>query len=213
MTDRRDISKLNLRTIDKHPLFFEQAKKAWEEDENVEGIMCFMPNTLRLGFLADNIWEFKKFGVYEKALYEAYLTTRTNNHHYSQDMLTAFFNWADREKLRLLGSLIPEGESFTLYRGVSGKGRARRVCSFSWTESPNIAAWFAKRFSDLGDPAVFKVTVPREQILFCCDERNEKEYVLALPLPAKPRRVLPMPEPKIERTTMEQYLKAKKGEK
>ena len=190
---------LNLRTLHKHPASLEYAHKAWRE-RNVRRIMCYMPNTRCLAFVADNIWPLIEAGKYEEALYDAYTITRVNFSNWSLNHLMFLFEVADREKMKSQGSQIPPGNNFTLYRGVSGKGRARRVNGLSWTESPNIAAWFACRFSHLGNPAVFRVTVPREQILFCCDERNEKEYVLSLPLPVKPKRVLPMPEPKIERT-------------
>jgi hypothetical protein len=185
---------LNLRTLDQHPAFFESARKAWEK-RDVERIMCYMPNTRCLAFVADNILPLTRAGKYEEALVSAYKGTRGNFSNWSLDFLMWLFELADCEKLRSVGSPIPPGESFTLYRGVSGKGRARRVNGLSWTESPSTAAWFACRFPDLGDPAVFRVTVPREQILFYSGERSEKEYVLQLPLSIKPKRVQPMPCP------------------
>jgi hypothetical protein len=183
---------LNLRTVDEGLL--EYAQEAWRKGD-VEHVMCYMPSTRRLAFVADNIPPLTSAGKYEEALFSAYITTGVNFSNWGPDVLTYMFDKADPVKMRSLGSSIPDLEMFTLYRGLAGRGRKRRVNGFSWTESPNIAAWFACRYAELPDPAVFRVTVKRDQILFRCDERNEKEFVLRLPLPMKPRRVLPMPDP------------------
>ena len=53
----------------------------------------------------------------------------------------------------------------------------------------NVAAFFAMRFKSLNDPAVFRVAVPNETILARVADRDESEYFLRLPLPAKPRRI------------------------
>ena len=119
--------------------------------------------------------------------------TQTNHSNHSMSEIRMMFNFADTEKLRAAGEPIPEQESFTLYRGVSGRTCKRRVNGFAWTESPNTAAWFAMRFN-LEDPAVFAVTVPRDSILARCTGRKESEYLLKLPLPMKPKRLKIMPE-------------------
>jgi hypothetical protein len=172
-----------------------KAKKFCEKGDIIIA-MVFLPNTQHLNFVFDNLNPLREIGKYEEALLHAYIAPRTNFADWPFSDIRFLFDNADPDKLRVEGDSIPDQKEFTLYRGVSGKGRARRVNGYSWTESPNIAAWFAMRFADLEDPAVFKITVPREQILACSHDKNEKEYILKLPLPKRPRRLKEMPEPK-----------------
>ena len=118
------------------------------------------------------------------------------------------FECCDRERLRAAGDPLPEGDRFTLYRGVSGRGAARRVAGLSWTRSPGIASHFARTWPLVGlgsgcrteappeaDPAVYVTEVRREDVLFYDDGRNEDDFVLIakrwqrlaeLPLAVKP---------------------------
>ena len=41
--------------------------------------------------------------------------------------------------------------------------------------------------------------LPNENIMAYCDDRNEREYLLRLPLPVKPKRLSIMPEAFIHR--------------
>lgn len=187
----RYFSDLNLRALDDHPaVTMEMVKDAWEEG-NILRVLSILSNDL--GFVVDNWPILKAIGKYEEALLHAYISTRTNYANWSMSVLYFLFRTADIEKLRKIGYLIPDQETFTLYRGVCGIGKKRRVNSFSWTESANTAAWFAYRFG-LHDPAVFKVTVPNESIMACCHDRNEREYLLRLPLPVKPKRLKEIPK-------------------
>ena len=97
--------------------------------------------------------------------------------------------------MQTLGDTLPDGKHFTLFRGVAGNGKNRRIKSFSWTDSPYIAAWFAKRYTGLEDPAVYEITVQRNQILAFSNERKESEFILQLPLTVKPKRLEEMPKP------------------
>lgn len=183
--------KLDTRAIPAYHV--DEAVKCWKAGD-IKGVLIMMPNTACLAFVCDNWKQLKDIGKYEEALLSAYVGTRVNHSLYSMDLLMFLFKIADHEKLRKAGEPVPEQAEFTLYRGVSGVGRKRRVTSFSWTESVDIAAWFAKRFVDLPDPAVFKVVVPNEQVMAYCNEREEKECLLRLPLPVKPKRVKELPE-------------------
>jgi hypothetical protein len=178
------------------PLFLlDRAMEYWQKGD-ILGVLYTMSNTRCLGFVFDNILPLKMIGKYEEALLHAYCDTRGNYLHWSLRTLSYMFNEAHPQRLREAGDLIPEQETFTLYRGVNGVGRLRRVNSFSWTSSPNVAAWFARRF-DRHDPAVFTVTVQNGNIMAYLDKkgRNECEYLVKLPLPAKPKRLKEMPEP------------------
>ncbi|RJR43987.1 MAG: hypothetical protein C4576_13785 [Desulfobacteraceae bacterium] len=171
--------------------------EAWQAGREIEEILFLLQNTYCLAFVFDNMFILKEAGLYERALLCAWTGTRTNYANWSLGVLDYLFQFADPEMLRTAGDPIPDASTFTLYRGVSGRGPARRVNGISWTESPNVAAWFANRFKELGDPAVFRVTVSRDQVMACCNEREESEYLLRLPLPVKPKRVLPMPDPEV----------------
>ena len=179
---------LNLQTVDFG--LERQALKAWNKG-NVSGVLICMSNTSCLAFVFDNMQVLKEKEKYEEALLDAYVGTRTNWHFWSLDVLEMMFTVADSEKLAQAGDPIPDRQLFTLYRGVGGNGKARRVTGFSWTSSLDKAIWFAKRAKlfGLNDPAVFTVTVPRENVLAYCNERDEHEYLLRLPLLAKPKRV------------------------
>jgi len=189
------VQELNLKAFHEYedPEIREFATKSWKEGD-IEGVLCMMSNERSMCFVADNWFLLKKIGKYEEALLHAYYSIRTNYSNWSMDMLKFLFMQADIEEIRKGGDPIPDQETFTLYRGVSGIGRKRRVSGFSWTDSPNTAAWFARRFPDLLDPAVFSVTVPNKNVMACCYDRNEREYLLQLPLPVKPKRLKKMPE-------------------
>jgi hypothetical protein len=182
---------INIGTLDSS--LIDIARQKWEKGD-VSGVFATMPNTHCLAFVFDNLPLLKKIGKYEEALFHSYIGTRTNHSNWSMDVLSFLFQQADVEILRKTGDPIPDQDVFTLYRGVSGIGRKRRVNGLSWTDSLNTAAWFARRFCDLPDPAVFKVVIPNESIMACCNERKEKEYLLRLPLPVKPKRLKNMPE-------------------
>jgi hypothetical protein len=212
------IEELNTRVIPKDPFTFERTMEAWEKGD-IEEVLMWLGDERRMGFVADNWYVLQEKGFYEKALLKAHAGIRINYAHWGIDVLRFLFRVADIEKLRRAGDPIPDKSTFTLYRGVSGKTRKRRVNSFSWTESPNIAAWFATRFKGcgIGDPAVFTITVPNESIMAHILDRNEAEYLVKLPLPTKPKRLKELPEallPKIHllrRRISSACMAAKKG--
>lgn len=170
----------------------EQALEYWKKGD-IYGVI-FSLRGREMAFVFDNLELLKEKGKYEEALFYAYTDVKMNYSHWSIQTLKYLFSKADIQKMRKVGDFIPNKKTFTLYRGVSGKGNKRRVNGFSWTESPNIAAWYANWF-ERHDPAVFTVTVPNSCVMACCNDRNEKEYLLNLPLPVKPKRIKEMPEP------------------
>jgi hypothetical protein len=171
----------------------DEAKEFWEKGD--EERFLHLAYEFGLTFVLNYSDLLEQLGKYELALLDAYQSSKLNYSHWSMGDLKYFFEAADVEKLRAAGDPIPDQKTFTLYRGVAGQGRKRRVNSFSWTGSPHIAAWFAVRLSwlDLEDPAVFTVTVPNESIM--AHTKYEDEYLLRLPLPVNPKRLSKMPEP------------------
>ena len=101
------------------------------------------------------------------------------------------FAIADRAKLRAAGDALPSTGPFTLYRGVAGIGRARRIRGWSWTASLPIAQWFATRSFHLGapKPAVYTITIEEPNILVYSNERTENEFIVRVPRTVKILRV------------------------
>jgi hypothetical protein len=151
------------------------------------GFLCKAGNEYGLDLIYFNEQALKKRDVYESALLHAFIGTRTNNARWSMRDLVYLFGSADRARLRAAGQPLP-APPFNLYRGVAGRGPARRVRSFSWTASPERALWFAKRFPGLHDPAIYTVTVGEADILEYVNDRQEQEFIVDLPASCRPVR-------------------------
>jgi hypothetical protein len=130
-----------------------------------------------LGLVADNVCQLKDRDMYEPALLEAYTGTDFRLHRWSTPALQLLFDLADREKLLASGDPLPDGDRFTIYRGVAGMGRTRRVRGFSWTPNYDRAAWFATRHIRLADPAVYRATIQRNDVLAYRSDRDEQEFL------------------------------------
>ena len=87
---------------------------------------------------------------------------------------------------------MPGPGPFELFRGVAGRGRARRVRGFSWTASEKTAEWFADRAGEWGlhDPAVFRMEVNADNVFAYCNEREEQEFIVDHSALKKPKRTL-----------------------
>ena len=132
-------------------------------------------------FILDN-WELlKNKGMYEKALASALTMPSKYHHHISLEKLQFLLTIANRATLEAEGDPIPEGESFTLFRGVTGKGAERRLVGISWTSDSDRFEWFTKSSADLENPAVFKAVMPRDAIYFYNNRNKEHEFVCIIP--------------------------------
>jgi hypothetical protein len=167
----------------------------WNKGD-IEGALCMMDNVSCLIFIRDNAARLIAKNKYEKALLSAYTATRTNFASWDFNEIRLLFELADVNKLRSAGDPIPQQKNFTVYRGVSGHEPQRRVIGYSWTNSPGVAAGFAKRWKELGleDPAVYEVTVPFDCVLAFYHGRQESEFILRVPLPVKPHRLRSIPK-------------------
>ena len=124
-------------------------------------------------------------GIYEAALLDAFIGVRTNHFNWSISTIECMFRIADKIKLLEAGSPLPDGDRFTVFRGVSGLGHYRRVTGFSWTLSLPRACWFATRLH-FEDPAGYSAQVHRERVLAYYNGRLEQELVCR---PGRPRRL------------------------
>lgn len=134
---------------------------------DVDGLLKEFGNDSRsLLFVINNMAALKRRGVYEKALARAWINVEGNHHHVPLRTIGAAFEAADRQKLLAAGDSLPPGRGvFTVYRGVAGKGHARRIRGLSWTTSLPTACWFALRLH-LADPAIFASWVNWYEILW-----------------------------------------------
>jgi hypothetical protein len=158
-----------------------------------DGFVFSVDNTRALELVVWNTTALQARGLYERALLQAWTGTRTNHHGWSLREQRALFEIADRRNLRAVGDPLPKPGPFTLYRGVAGRGPARRIRGLSWTASPKQARWFAERFAHHGrltDPAVYQVTVSEADVLaYVGSHRQEDEYLVLVPPHLKPIRV------------------------
>ena len=132
-------------------------------------------NEWHLNLVSMNQGALLKRGIYESALLSAFINTRTSNRRWPLNTLRLLFKIANRDRLLAAGDPLPGPGPFTIFRGVAGKGRARRVRGFSWTALREKAQWFAERLT-FADPAVFQVTVGVDDVLAYRNERDEQEF-------------------------------------
>jgi hypothetical protein len=127
-------------------------------------------------------------------------------------MLEVLFLRADRTRLLQAGSPLPGEAPFTIYRGVAGTGKQRRVRGFSWSASMMIAARFACFFGKVfGNPGLYTVTVSLNEVLFYTKERHEQEFVVMLAKKSVPQAI-PLPEEELIHQWYTNWLKECEGE-
>ena len=155
------------------------ALEAWARGD-MSGVLGRMSSDRYWDFMADNLTPLIAKGLLEEAFVHAYTGVRVNLGPY-YSVVSAVVEFSNPDKLRDLGDPFPPGAPWTVYRGVSGRGRARRVRGYSWTIDRDKAQWFANRFASLGNPAVFSTTIEQNNVLFYTNGRKEQEFVVALP--------------------------------
>jgi len=109
------------------------------------------------------------------------IASKTSYWYWDLQQLRSLVARADQARLRAAGDPFPEQPFYVLYRGVAGAGRQRHIRGLSWTSPLAQAQWFARRWDDLPDPAVYVVRVPAEHVWAYTNEHQEDEYVLLLP--------------------------------
>jgi len=169
----------------------DQARHAFETG-NACGFVCTVSNTDSMALVVDNLGALQARGIYEACLISAYTGTRTNLRGWDQRVIVTMFSLADRDRLRAAGCPLPCTGPLTLYRGIAGRGPARRTRGISWTASLPSACWFAARYPHLENPAVVSVTVSASEVLCYTNDRKEEEFIL-MP-PEKVRRLRLSPE-------------------
>jgi hypothetical protein len=94
--------------------------------------------------------------------------------------IQSWLQFAGREKMLTAGEPLPTAGPFTLYRGVSGVGRSRRLRGVSWTDSIDVARFFCDRFS-FEKPAIITMTIAAEHVYSYTNDRKEREFMVIVP--------------------------------
>jgi hypothetical protein len=141
-------------------------------------------NTARSEYGLPLLWfnakYFQQIGLYEQALLYAFTATRTNNYS-PEEELDIMFHWADRKRLRDAGPPLPGTGPFTLYRGVAGIGRYRKVYGYSWTPSLENAQWFADRARacySLSKPGVYRIEATEDDVLAYINDGQQEQFIV-----------------------------------
>jgi hypothetical protein len=156
------------------------ARRAFARGD-IERSLGYASNEVWLDILHANVEVIRKRGMYERALFNAFVSTRTNHHNLPLSYLRHLFKSANRKRLLELGNPLPGPGPFTVYRGVAGCRSARHVRGLSWTSSPEQAAWFALRYRRLADPAVYEARISEQAVMVYTNDRNEREFIVLLP--------------------------------
>jgi hypothetical protein len=145
-----------------------------------------------LAFVAGQQHELRAAGIFEQDLAAAFRDRHAAYFTIPDDVLQSLFAAADRQRLRAAGRALPRRRSFRLYRGVAGKGDARRVHGWAWTPSLEDACWYAAR-GRTHHPAVVTAIVPAEQVLCYIPDRHGETFLVRPPrfdrFQIKPRRI------------------------
>ena len=155
-----------------------QARTGFVEG-NVMPLLMSLSHAEALHIVTLNIDALRDRGIYESALFQAWTIGSTNWSSWRLEFLCTLFDIADRARLLAAGDPMPEGERFTLYRGVAGVEPRRKEAGLAWTRDPDKARVFAKRGAWLGypDPAVYTTEAARGDVYFYSADRREEEFV------------------------------------
>jgi hypothetical protein len=163
-------------------------EERWKKND-VLGCLSLYDNMHHIDFILNNINSLIKNQLYEEVLIKALTTPRLNLKHIPLTFIHGLLDCADKQKMRLHGDALQSNGPFVLYRGVAGRGEARREKGISWTASLEKAIWFSKRFPGLEDPAVYKSIVPIEYVYAYTNKRQEQEFICYLPKNHKLERI------------------------
>jgi hypothetical protein len=72
---------------------------------------------------------------------------------------------------------IPLSGSRRVYRGCAGLTARQAARGLAWTESRDIACWFAWRFPHLGPAVVVVADVDASELIYWCNDRRERELI------------------------------------
>ena len=132
-----------------------------------------------LNIVVDNYSVLRHAGVLEEALIRAWSGNKYGIN-WDENFFRLVFSKLDKSKLRQASDPLPEGEVFTIYRGVNGSEAVRRVRGFCWTLDRAVARFFSMYSFAPIDPAVYRGKIERQHILAYIHEsgRGEQEVIV-----------------------------------
>ena len=149
-------------------------ERAIDAIRNMDAIkfLALAPPEHRLTILYQNQDIIGRCNIMEDAFARAAFYYRVGN---SQDhaILGSLIPRLNRVRLKKLSSSLPGVGPWTIYRGVAGKGRARRERGYSWTLDHERAQYFAGRSADLDSPSILRAVVQEKHILFYSDIKKD----------------------------------------
>jgi hypothetical protein len=167
--------------LDPIPVYLHHMAIEALQDRDAIGFLCRAANDHGLDLVDYNKGVLLGLGIYEEALLHAFTNVRTNTLAFPLRRLRLLFWQAKLQRLRKAGDPFPVPGPYTLYRGVAGRGTARRIRGLAWTSSEEVAWWFARRYDSLPRPAVYRAIVPKRYIYAYTNDRQEQEYICLLP--------------------------------
>jgi hypothetical protein len=165
---------LNLDAVE--PVCWDRAREAYNRRDGRDFALCGYSSGSMIDLLRDNVEALLNRDMYEGTLAQAFVGCKINNGRYSVKELEHLLQRADRKRLIAAGQPLPSRGPFTVYRGVSGRGRCRRVRGFSWSLSLDVACSFAARGPEI-DQAVYQTKITESEVFFFWSERWEDELV------------------------------------
>ena len=182
MLDQKKSSRLNLSDIP--PQLRDQAIQA-VNDGNVKRFFSYADSMLAMWIFFDNQRELKRLHLFEAALLAAWGNQKFNVAIFSESRRCRWDNFvrsclkeSDRTKLLKHSDPLPDGDVFTVYRGVGGRKEMRDSRGVSWSLSLDVAGFFSQGYR----PTLYRTTVRRSEIFAYINEsgRNEQEVILSL---------------------------------
>jgi hypothetical protein len=121
-------------------------------------------------YLLSRNWSwFRQRGLHAKALLAAWSNQKVA--HQWEPAVRYHLLECDRAELLRCSDPFPEGDCYTLYRGVQGKSNPHGV---SWTTSLEVAKHFANRMR--GNWTVYTATVKRQDVYARIHESGREEH-------------------------------------
>ena len=148
-------------------------------------MLVWLDNHTALDFVFRNLRALIEAGVYERVLVETFIGCQHNWSQWPIHILHMMFNAGDKGKVLSYAQPAPGGFPLTVYRGVAGIGKQRRIRGLSWTTDLDMARWFAERSSQaygLKSPAAYEAQVEQDQFYgYYPDNRGEHEVICIMP--------------------------------
>lgn len=143
---------------------------------NISGFLGSTDSGNSMNLVTRNWWWLEQRGLHVKALLMAWSNQKIAYHW--EPAMRYFLLECDRAELIRCSDPFPEGDSYTLYRGVQNFAlRQSNPHGLSWTTSLEAAKWFAGH-----DGTVYMATVKREDVYARIHEsgRGEDEMLFLL---------------------------------